>query len=60
MNMRNSCLSLALQSSAIWPRVQHSERVRQGAEARSHELQRELGGRSHELQRELSQAHGHW
>ncbi|XP_039736191.1 RUN and FYVE domain-containing protein 1 isoform X2 [Pteropus medius] len=40
-------------------RVQHSERARQGAEARSHELQRELGGRSHELQRELSQAHGH-
>nr|KAF6481908.1 RUN and FYVE domain containing 1 [Molossus molossus] len=38
-------------------RLQHSERVRQGAEERSHQLQQELGCRTNMLQEQLSQLH---
>ncbi|XP_016056983.1 PREDICTED: RUN and FYVE domain-containing protein 1 isoform X2 [Miniopterus natalensis] len=38
-------------------RLQHSERARQGAEERSHQLQQELGCRTRGLQEQLSQLH---
>ncbi|KAM7142288.1 RUN and FYVE domain-containing protein 1 [Molossus nigricans] len=38
-------------------RLQHSERVRQGAEEQSHQLQQELGCRTNMLQEQLSQLH---
>lgn len=44
----------------FWPRLQHSEKARQGAEERSCQLQRELGCRSGALQEQLSQLQGQW